>query len=124
MDTHLRLVLLIAICIYFIVLYHFLKKGRFVLKYTLLWIFLGCAMALVVIFPSIMIYFTKLCGIEETMNGLFALVCFGILILLMSLTAIVSKLNEKNKSLIQKFGILEYKMRQLEQELKNKREER
>ena len=81
-------------------------------------------MALVVIFPSIMIYFTKLCGIEETMNGLFALVCFGILILLMSLTAIVSKLNEKNKSLIQKFGILEYKMRQLEQELKNKREER
>ena len=124
MDTHLRLVLLIAICIYFIVLYHFLKKGRFVLKYTLLWIFLGIAMALVVIFPSIMIYFTKLCGIEETMNGLFALVCFGILMLLMSLTAIVSKLNEKNKSLIQKFGILEYKIRQLEQELKKKKEER
>lgn len=123
MDAHLKLVLLVAICIYFIVLYHFLKRGRFVLKYTLLWILLGIIMALVVIFPSIMIYFTKLCGIEETMNGLFALVCFGILILLMSLTAIVSKLNEKNKSLIQKVGILEYKTRQLEQELKNKKDE-
>lgn len=123
MDTHLRLVLIVAICIYFVVLYHFLKRGRFVLKYTLLWIFLGIIMALVVIFPAIMICFTKLCGIEDTMNGLFALVCFGILILLMSLTAIVSKLNEKNKSLIQKVGILEYKTRQLEKELKSKKDE-
>lgn len=122
MNLHLRLVLLIAIIIYFSLLYHFLKKGKLILKYTLLWIFLGIVMAVVVVFPSIIIYFTKLCGIADSMNGLFAIVCFGMLILLMSLTSISSKLNEKNKNLIQKVGILEYEIRKLKQELHKEKE--
>lgn len=121
MSIHLKVVLLMAISIYYIILFYFLKKGRFILKYTLLWIFLGISMIFIVLFPAVMNVFTKLCGIQETMNGLFALVCFGMIMLLMSLTAIVSSLNEKNKNLIQTVGILENKVRKLEQEFAQER---
>ena len=98
MNLHLRIASLIAITIYFMLIFFFLKKGRLNLKYTLLWIFSGIAMFLVIIWPGFFESLTKLIGIQEFTNGIFGMVSFFILIILMSLTAIVSKLNEKNKN--------------------------
>ena len=115
MTIHLRLVLLIAIIIYFLFLYHFLKRGQLIIKYTLLWFLLGLVMLIVIIFPQIILFITKICGIKEMVNGIFAIVCFGMLVILISLTAIVSKLNEKNKNLVQKVALLEQRLRLLEE---------
>lgn len=73
-------------------------------------------MLLVIIWPSIFEKLTSFIGVQEFTNGVFALVCFFILIILMSLTSIVSKLNDKNKVLIQKVALLEKRIREIEKE--------
>lgn len=50
----------------------------------------------------------------EPTNALFAFMFFCVIIILMSITAIVSKLNEKNKRLIQSVALLEKRVRELE----------
>jgi len=73
-------------------------------------------MLIIGMFPSIIMEFTELIGIFEPTNGLFAMAIFCIIMILMSLTAIVTKLNEKSKTLIQNVAILEKRIRELEKQ--------
>lgn len=92
------------------------------LKYSLLWIFSGFIMLVIAIFPKIAVGITKSLGIVNVTNGLFSLIIFFILIILMSVTAIVSKMKEHNKQLIQKCAMLEKKIVEMEKELKTMKE--
>lgn len=114
MNMTLRVSIFIGIIIYFFLLINLLKRGKLHLKYTLLWIILGITMLILAAFPDFLLFITKSIGIVEATNGLFAILIFGILIILMSITSIVSKLNEKNKRLIQIIAILEERVRKLE----------
>lgn len=113
-STTLRIAMLLAVVIYFLLVFHLLKKKSLNLKYTLLWMLSGVLMLLLAIFPQILTVFAKLVGIYEPTNALFAMIFFCMIVILMSLTAIVSKLNEKNKRLIQSFALLEKRVRILE----------
>ena len=111
---HLRLTLIIAVILYFAIILRFLKNKALLLKYTLLWIFSGLAMAILVIFPGTLEWLIGILGIENNMNGLF-LLCIGfIMIILMSITSIVSRLNWKIRTLAQENAILEKRVRELE----------
>jgi hypothetical protein len=91
-----------------------LKKKTLELKYTLLWIFAGIIMAIIVLFPGILQSFIGLVGITSFMNGLFV-ICIGfIIILMMSLTSIVSRQAFKIRTLIQDNAMLEKRIRDLE----------
>ena len=114
MSTTLQIVVLLAVLVYFLLLFHLLKKKSLNLKYTLLWILSGLVMLLLAIFPGFLNWFSNLIGVYEPTNALFAIVFFCVIIILMSLTAIVSKLNEKNKRLIQSVALLEKRVRELE----------
>lgn len=72
-------------------------------------------MLLLAVFPQILNMFANIVGIYEPTNALFSIICFCIIIILMSLTAIVSKLNEKSKKVIQKMALLEKRVRELEE---------
>lgn len=110
----LRIVLIVAIIIYFILILYFLKKKALELKYTLLWMFAGVIMAFCVCFPKILFVFTKTLGIASPMNGLYV-ICIGFLVMLMiSLTSIVSKQTSKIRSLVQDNAMLEKRIRELE----------
>ena len=119
-TTTLRAAMLIAIVIYFVLLLHLLKKKSLNLKYTLLWIFSGFLMLLLAVFPQLLNWFSGLVGIYEPTNALFAIIIFCNIIILMSLTSIVSKMNEKNKRLIQSIALLEKRIRELENGEKSK----
>lgn len=110
----LQIVMLLAVAVYFVLLFLLLKKRSLHLKYTILWIFSGILMLLLALFPHILDWFAKLIGIYEPTNALFSLIFFCVIIILMSLTAIVSKLNEKNKQLAQSAALLEQRVRELE----------
>ena len=71
-------------------------------------------MLVVVIFPIIMEEITRILGIVDVTNALFALMLFFVLIILMSITGIVSKMNERNRKLIQECALLEKRVRELE----------
>lgn len=118
MNVVLQAFLIGGILVYFCILIYLIKIKSLNLKYTLLWIISGILMLIVAIFPKIMITITSFLGIIDTTNGLFALMLFFVLIILMSITAIVSKMKEKNKQLIQQCALLEKRVRELENNIK------
>ena len=72
-------------------------------------------MLIVVIFPSILETFAKLVGIVDYKNGLYAAILFGLIILSMYLTMMVSELSQKNRVLIQEYALLEKRIREIEE---------
>ena len=113
-SRSLQVAVIMAVVFYFIILMYLLNKRRLTLKYTLLWIFSGLLMLFLALFPKSLNVFAKLVGIYEPTNALFAAVCFCLIIILVSLTAIVSKMNEQIKRLIQSIALLEKRVRDQE----------
>lgn len=114
MDSTLRVILIIVIIVYFAGLFNLLIKKKLILKYTLLWLFVGLIMLLAVIFPRPVESFMHILGIVELTNGLFAIAILGLVIIAVSITSIVSSLNERIRKLIQVNAILEKRVRELE----------
>lgn len=112
----LQITLIIAVISYFVLIFIFLKHKSLSLKYTLLWLFAGLIMAIMVVFPSSLYYIRRLLSIESSMNCLFIIVIAFLLAILMSLTSIVSKQTERIKTLIQQQAIMEKRIRDLEKE--------
>lgn len=115
MNISLRISLIIALLIYFACIYGMLKKGKLSLKYSLLWIFCGIMMIVFVLFPSFLEKLAQWIGIMNYLNGLFAVLIFGLMILLMVLTTIVSELTNKNRLLVQECALLDERVRILEE---------
>lgn len=120
MNTILRIALLTALFLYFAGIFYLLKKRLLELRYTLLWIFSGIVMMLIVIFPAAFERLMNRIGIIEAPNGLFAVVLFLLLVILVSMTSALSKMNRQIKTLAQKFAAYEKRLRMLEE--KNEKE--
>lgn len=112
-DT-LRIVLICAIIVYFLIILILLKDKKLSLKYTLLWLFAGVVMAVLVIHPMFLVMLTNMIGIQSAMNGLFIFCIAFMIMILMSLTSIVSRQNRKIRTLIQESAIYEKRIRELE----------
>lgn len=117
MTDTLRRVLIVCIIIYFVILVRLLKSKRLLLKYSLLWLLIGCTMAILVIFPGVLGWIKDLFGFMDAMNGLFAFAIGFIVVLLMALTSIVSKQSDRIKNLVQDNALLEKRVRDLEEKL-------
>lgn len=109
-----QIFLIVALVIYFVSLYKLLKERYLELKYTLIWIFAGLLMLVMAIFPKLLDKIAMFFGIYSSVNALFALAIFFILLILMSLTAIASKLNDRTKKLVQQSALLEKRIKEFE----------
>ena len=113
MDILLRIMLTSGIFFYFIILLYLIREGQLNLKYTLIWFTLGFILFVVAVFPEIVSYTGKLLGIYSEVNTIFLLLFFVILIILMQLTAIISRYNLRVRKIAQKYAINDYKLRNL-----------
>lgn len=120
-STSLRLFLSIGLMFYFLLIFSLLKRKTLSLKYTLLWIFGGFGMGILLIFPEILNWIIHIVGIKLASNGLFAIILFFVLIILISITSIVSNQSDHIKRLVQDNALLEKRIRELEK--KNDMEE-
>ena len=114
MNIKLRISLIFALVLFFFLVFHLLKRKRINIKYSLLWLLTGIGMLIPVLFPYLLNGMFLFLGISDPLNGLFSLLFFFVLILIMSLTAIVSRMNEKNREIIQTIALLEKRVRELE----------
>ncbi len=115
MNQTLRIALLLAVVAYFLLLIYLLKKRTLNIKYSLLWLFSGILMLLLAACPQILSWFAKAVGISTPVNALFAVALFCVICIVMSLTAIVSKLNERVKRLTQAYALLEKRLQDREE---------
>lgn len=114
LSNNLQIAILLAVFLYFIVLISLLRKKTLSLKYTLLWLFSGVLMLLIAVFPQILGITTSILGIQIPTNALFAVTSFCGIMIMISLTAIVSKQTERIKRLTQTLAMLEKRVRELE----------
>ncbi|MEG1016607.1 MAG: DUF2304 domain-containing protein, partial [Oscillospiraceae bacterium] len=105
----------VGVLIYFVVLLYMLKKETLILKYTLLWILGGFALILFLIFPDIVFSLSSLIGISNPVNAVFLMFAFMTIMLLLSLTAIVSQITDRQRKLIQAVALLEERLRRVEE---------
>ena len=97
-----------------------LKKGTLTLKYALVWLLLGLVLLVMVIFPDLFISLSHFLGFEVSSNFIFLVEGIFGLVILVSLTVIVSRHTAKLTRLIQTIGILDKRVRELEEILKEK----
>lgn len=110
MSIALRISLLIGILFYLSFILLFLRQKKMTLKYSLLWLLSAVVLLIMAVFPRVTAWFTHLLGIEMAVNAVFLAFVFFILLLLISMTAIVSKQHREIKILIQHISILEKKV--------------
>lgn len=115
MSGILRCALGTGVLIYFILVIYFLKRRLIDLKYSLVWLLAGICLAVFIIWPDALYTLMGAFGISVPVNGVF-LVCIGfIIVILMSMTAIVSKQTDRIKQLVQHQALLEKRIRELEE---------
>ena len=116
-PRRLTIVLILAIIIYFVIILKLLKDKKLNMKYTLLWLFTGVVLFVITIKPEILVWFLGLFGIVGTMNGLFIVLIAFLILLVLSLTSIASRQAGRITKLIQTQGLLEKRVRELEERL-------
>ncbi|WP_026496192.1 DUF2304 domain-containing protein [Butyrivibrio sp. WCD3002] len=116
-PPRLTAVLITAIAIYFIIILSLLKHRMLNMKYTLLWLFTGVVMLVLVINPMLMFYIIQLLGITSAMNGLYIMLIGFLIMLVLSLTSIASRQAGRITKLIQNQGLLEKRIRELEEKV-------
>ena len=124
MDISLKIFSFIVILFYFIVVLGFLRKKKFDLKYSLLWLLAGIIMFLVVAFPNFIIWVTGKMGIKVASNGIFAICILLEIIIMISMTAALSDFANRIKILTQNIAILENRIRKLEEQIRYGNEEK
>lgn len=115
-TLRLSIFLWLALVLYFLCILHLIKKGNLALKYSLMWLFSGIVILFIVLFPSTFNFLMEQIGIVNPSNGLFAICTFLILVMLLAVTSIISKMNNKIKTLTQLLGMAEKRIRDLERE--------
>jgi hypothetical protein len=118
MDTRLLISSLLGILVYFVCIFFLLKSKKLELKYTLLWILGGVCMLLVVLLFKPFMVVMNFLGIVEPVNGMFAIMIFLLIMILISMTSVLSLMNNKLRSLTQKCALYEKRLRDLEEKLK------
>lgn len=114
LPVRLQITLITAVVFYFFMMCVFLKNKSLSLKYTLLWLFAGGILGVLVVFPDILTWSNSLIGIQGNMNGLFVWAIAFLVCILLSLTSIVSRQNNRIRQLVQTISRLEKRIRELE----------
>lgn len=102
-----------CLIIIFIVLY-FVRKNKIIVKYSFIWLTSSVFLLILILFPQLLGFMTKLIGIQVASNMVFSLVLALLIFITISLTIIVSSQTKKIRLLIQEVSMLK-----IEQESKN-----
>lgn len=107
-----------ALCLLLFVLW-LLKRGALTVKYSLLWLLCGVVLLLFAVCPYLVYVIRDLLDMQVPSNVVFLLIDGFVLLLLISLSVAVSQLSEKSKRQAQSIALLENRVRELEQKLRD-----
>ena len=108
MTLKLQLFFITASIATFLIVIFRIRKHGLNIDDAIVWILWSVLLLVVSIFPQIPTWIAEELGFMSTSNFIFCLFIFFLYIMLFGQTAKISKLNEKNKELIQKLSIKEY----------------
>lgn len=114
MTCKIQIIIGVVIVLGLIIIFHYVKKNRLELKYSLSWLITGLFVLVLGIFPSLMTKLSKLMGIASPVNMIFFLgFCFSLMIMF-TLTVALSITASTAKRLTQKVALLEKRINEME----------
>ncbi|MBQ9760703.1 MAG: DUF2304 domain-containing protein [Clostridia bacterium] len=117
MSLVLQIFLIICVLAFIGVIIRYLVLKKLNLKYTLVWLLAAVFMLTIAIFPQIITWLTKLVGIQVASNAVFFFAILFLFLIVLTLTAIVSHMNNRVYRLTQMQALLEKRVRELETKL-------
>lgn len=109
MGLKLQMFFIIASILTFIFVIKKIQKHGLNIDDAIVWILWSIVLLIVSVFPSIPTWISKELGFMSTSNFIFCLFIFFLYVMLFNQTTQISKLKEKQKELIQKLSIKDYK---------------
>lgn len=108
MSIALRIALAILTLIFVVNVFLQVKKGKLLLKYSLLWLFLSLLLLLCLLFPNLIYRLSTLIGFGVPSNFLFFCTVIVLFAIVLSLSIAISRLLLSVKNLTQRLAILEH----------------
>lgn len=116
-DITFRLALVVGVILYLVVIFFLLKKRKLSVQYSIIWLFSGFALLVFALAPYVVLVLGDILHIVNPVNFVFLVAIGFMLLILLSLSAAVSQLTEKNKTLTQNAALLERRIRELERQM-------
>lgn len=102
-----RVFLLLGDILFLAFVLRLVANGRLLLKYSLMWLFLGVVGLLCIVFPQFVYACSDAIGFITPSNFVLLLGIALLLAIALSLTVIVSRLSNVNRALVQRLALLE-----------------
>lgn len=119
MTGRLQLYMIIGAVILLAVIFSLLKRGLMSVKYSLLWLLLAVCLVIAAAVPYTVFVLRDMLDIQMPVNLIFLLMFCFVLVVLLSLSVAITQLAEKCKRLTQANAIMEKRMRDLEDMVKD-----
>ena len=119
LDKTLWISLAIGLVLFYIMLIYMLRRKQLVLKYALFWLASSVGLLIFLLFPNLVLWLSRLFGVANPVNAVFLLFAGVSLALILSLTSIVSLLSDSKRTMIQQLALMEKRIRDLEEQLKD-----
>lgn len=104
---------IVALC-FFVFLLYLAGRGRFNLRYFVLWFCMAGIAFVLAVFPRIMYVFAAMIGIAVPLNAVFFAGFFFVALQLVQLTVSITDLEEQNKALCQQLALARAKVADIE----------
>ena len=117
MSPVLQIFMIAFVALFIAAIVRYLVMKKLNLKYTLVWLGAAVFMLIIAIFPQIITFVTRLVGIQVESNAVFFFAILFLFLIVLTLTAIVSHMNNRVYRLTQMQAILEKRVRELEEQL-------
>ena len=99
-----------------------IKNEKIEIKYAIIWLCFSGVMVLFSIFPQIVYILGDITRVINPVNFVFMIQIIFILLILVSVSAVISGFSRKIKRLAQSNALLEKRVRELEEKIKNDKE--
>lgn len=119
MTGRLQLYMIIGAVILLAVIFSLLKRGLMSIKYSLLWLLLAVCLVIAAAVPYTVFVLRDMLDIQMPVNLIFLLMFCFVLVVLLSLSVAITQLAEKCKRLTQANAIMEKRLRDLEDMVKD-----
>lgn len=99
-----------------------IKNEKIEIKYAIIWLCFSGVMVLFSIFPQIVYILGDITRVINPVNFVFMIQIIFVLLILVSVSAVISGFSRKIKRLAQSNALLEKRVRELEEKIKNDEE--
>ncbi len=122
--NHIQTIAIVVSIFFLLLILYLIKNKRIKEEYSLLWIFFSVIFILFSVWREGLDYIAGFIGIAYPPAALFMVLLMAIFLILIEFSIIISKLADKNKTLVQEIGLLKEEMKRMQDDKKKPDDEK